>query len=128
MELKVLLPTHVAVNETVRKVNAEGTHGAFCLLPRHVDFVAELVPGLLSFESQFGAETFLAVDGGLLVKCGEKVLVSTTRAARGSLGQVTQEVEKSFRQRTERETQARAALEKIQADFIRRFVELQVHG
>ena len=62
MQLKVLLPARVAVDEPVRKVTAQGTQGEFCLLPRHVDFVASLAPGLLSFESAagFGEFAYLA--------------------------------------------------------------------
>ncbi len=49
MRLKVLLPTEVLVDEEVVKVTAEAENGSFCLLPRHIDFVAALVPSLLSF-------------------------------------------------------------------------------
>lgn len=128
MQLKVLLPARVAVDERVRKVTAQGTQGEFCLLPRHVDFVASLAPGLLSFESAAGAESFLALDGGLLVKCGEEVLVSTPRAVRGSLGELKRAVDESFKRLNEREAQARSALEKMEADFVRRFIELQRRG
>ena len=49
MRLTVLLPTEILVDEEVVKVVAEAQNGSFCLLPRHIDFVAALVPGLLSF-------------------------------------------------------------------------------
>jgi ATP synthase protein I len=77
MRLKVLLPTEVLLNEAVTKVIAEAENGSFCLLPRHIDFVAALVPGLLSFTIDEGHEEFLAIDEGILVKCGAEVLVST---------------------------------------------------
>ncbi|NIO10483.1 MAG: F0F1 ATP synthase subunit epsilon, partial [Deltaproteobacteria bacterium] len=83
MRLKVLLPTEVIVDEEVAKVVAEAGNGSFCLLSRHVDFVAALVPGLLSFDTPEGEEVFLAVDGGILVKCKQDVLVSTRNAIRG---------------------------------------------
>ena len=47
---------------------AEADNGSFCLLPRHIDFATALAPGLLSFEEPGGAESFLAVDSGVLVK------------------------------------------------------------
>ncbi len=49
MKLKILLPTEIMLDEEVTKVTAEAGNGSFCLLPRHIDFVAALVPGLLSF-------------------------------------------------------------------------------
>ena len=70
LRLKVLLPNEVFLDREVTKVTAEAQNGYFCLLPRHVDFVAALVPGLLSFEDEEGREHFLAIDEGALVKCG----------------------------------------------------------
>ncbi|MBU4575670.1 MAG: F0F1 ATP synthase subunit epsilon, partial [Proteobacteria bacterium] len=60
MKLKVLLPDQVLMDQEVAKVVAEGENGSFCLLPRHVDFVAALSPGILSFMDQKGVEQFLA--------------------------------------------------------------------
>ncbi len=125
MLLKVLLPKKILVEEQVRKVVAEGQDGAFCLLPRHVDFVSALVPGLLEYETAVGEEFYLAVDEGILVKCGAEVLVSTRNAARGAdLGQLQALIREQFAELDEREKQTRSALAKIEADFVRRFMEL----
>ena len=126
MQLKVLLPTRVLVDEQVTKVTAEAEDGSFCLLPRHVDFVAALVPGLLSFETPEGSEEFLAADEGMLVKCGPEVLVSTRRAVRGAdLGALQRTVEQQFRVLDEREKAARTAAAKLEANVVRRFMELK---
>ena len=126
MKLKVLLPTEVLIDEEVTKVIAEAENGSFCLLPRHIDFVAALVPGLLSFESSKGREEFLALDQGILIKCGPEVLVSTRNAVRGpDLGMLKQTVEENFRVLDEREKMARSAFAKLEANFIRRFMELE---
>jgi F-type H+-transporting ATPase subunit epsilon len=126
MKLKVLLPTQVLVDEEVTKVIAEAENGSFCLLPRHIDFVAALVPGLLSFESGKGREEFIALDQGILIKCGPEVLVSTRNGVRGAdLGMLKQTVEESFRVLDDREKMARSAFAKLEANFIRRFMELE---
>lgn len=125
MILKVLLPKQVLVEEEVRKVIAEGQNGSFCLLPRHVDFVSALSPGLLVYETAVGAETYLAIDEGVLVKCGPEVLVSTRNAVQGAdLGQLQALIREQFATLDERERQTRSALAKIEADFVRRFLEL----
>lgn len=125
MVLKVLLPKQVLVEEQVRKVIAEGRDGSFCLLPRHIDFVSALVPGLLEYETAVGEEIYLAVDEGVLVKCGAEVLVSTRNAVQGNnLGQLQALIREQFAELDEREKQTRSALAKIEADFIRRFMEL----
>jgi F-type H+-transporting ATPase subunit epsilon len=126
MKLKVLLPTEVLIYKEVTKVVAEAENGSFCLLPRHIDFVAALVPGLLSFESVKGEEEFLALDQGILIKCGPEVLVSTRDAVLGrDLGTLKQTVEESFRVLDDREKIARSAFAKLEANFIRRFMELE---
>ncbi|HRQ40483.1 MAG TPA: F0F1 ATP synthase subunit epsilon [Chloroflexota bacterium] len=125
MILKVLLPKQVLVEEMVRKVTAEGQNGSFCLLPRHIDFVSALVPGLLVYETAVGAENYLAIDEGILVKCGPEVLVSTRNAVQGAdLGQLQALIREQFAELDEREQQTRSALAKIEADFVRRFLEL----
>ncbi len=127
MRLQVLLPERVAVDQAVGKVFAEAENGAFCLLPRHVDFVAALVPGLLGFEDEQGHETLLAVDRGILVKCGEEVLVSTPRAIGGRpLGELQQAVQREIEELDERERRARSAVGKMEADFVRTLVNLEL--
>jgi len=127
----VLQPERIAVDQSVSKVTAEARNGAFCLLPRHVDFLAVLVPGLLGFVEASGKESFLAVDHGTLVKCGEEVLVSTSRAIGGRpLGELQRAVNEELEILDDRQRRARAASAKIEADFTRRLVELEhrFHG
>jgi F-type H+-transporting ATPase subunit epsilon len=119
----------VLIEEDVTKVVAEAHNGFFCLLPRHVDFVAALVPGILSYEIGSGREVFLAVDEGILIKCSQEVLVSTRNAVRGpDLGQLRLTVVEKFEALDEREKSARSAMAKIEAGFVRRFLEIQGHG
>ena len=114
MRLKVLLPTEVLIDTEVTKVIAEAENGAFCLLPRHIDVVAALVPGLLSYVPPDGGESFVAVDEGMLVKCGPEVLVSTRQAVRGAdLGQLKQTVEAQFRRVDERGAMARGISQEL---------------
>ena len=79
MNLRILLPTRILIDRPVDKVITEAENGSFCLLPRHIDFVAALVPGLLSFMAD-QEEQFVAIDEGVLVKNGANVLVSVRDA------------------------------------------------
>jgi len=129
MRLKVLLPTEVLLEGEVNKVVAEAQNGTFCLLPAHIDFVTALVPGLLPFEDPQGREVFLAVDEGVLVKKGQDVTVSTRNAVRGpDLGRLRETVEEQFKVLDDREKTARSAMAKIEAGFVRRFLEIQRRG
>jgi F-type H+-transporting ATPase subunit epsilon len=129
MQLKILLPTEVFLEEKVTKVVAEAQNGSFALLPRHVDFLAALSPGLFSYEDTEGEEVFLALDEGVLVKQGDQVFVSTRNAVRGpDLGVLEQTVREEFMVLDDREKTARSAMAKIEASFVRRFLEIQKYG
>lgn len=131
MHLRVVLPTEVLVDEVVTKVVAEAENGSFCLLPRHIDFVAALVPGVLCFTNGDGAEHFAAVDEGTLVKCGSDVFVSTFNGVRGErLEELERLVEERFIDLDEHERRARTALARLEAGALRGFRELQerLHG
>ena len=129
MHLRVLLPTNVLVDVTVRKISAEGAHGHFTLLPRHVDVAAALVPGILSWLED--RERLAAVSGGLLIKRGTDVTIATERAVLGTgLAELRRTVEQDFRIGDERERVARGAMARLEVDFIQRFMNLQerAHG
>jgi F-type H+-transporting ATPase subunit epsilon len=129
MKMKILLPNEVfAEEEEVSKLNGEAENGAFCLLEHHVDFVATLVPGLLSFVSD-GKESFVAVDAGTVVKRGFEVLISVKNAVRGGeLGSLKQTVEEQFLRLDDRERKVRSVLSKLEADLARSFLEMEEHG
>lgn len=128
MKLKVVLPSGVFLEQDVTKVVAEAENGSFCLLPRHIDFAAALVPGILAFTANDGEETFLAVDEGVLVKCGLEVLVSTWNAVRGPLGELKQAVRAQFQELGERERKARSALGKLEASMVRQILAWEDRG
>jgi F-type H+-transporting ATPase subunit epsilon len=119
-----MIPTRIVLSEEVARIRAEGANGSFCLLPRHIDFVTTLVPGMINFETMDGREVFLAIDEGVLVKRGSDVLVSTANALGGSdLEQLSHTVREEFQRLNDRERQARQVLARLEADFARRFLE-----
>lgn len=125
MRLKVLLPNEILVDTPTAKIVAEAENGAFCLLPRHIDFVAALAPGILAYTDPDGEERFLATDEGTLVKRGQEVLVSVRDAIAGpDLAQLRAAVAARYQELDERERKARSALAHLEADFVRRFMEL----
>jgi F-type H+-transporting ATPase subunit epsilon len=126
MDLKVLTPTQIMVDTAAAKVIAEAENGSFCLLPHHIDFVAALEPGILAYTTADGEEHFLAGDAGLLVKRGAEVLVSLRDAVPGpDLSRLRATVAARYYQLDERERHARSALAQLEADFVRRFLQLK---
>lgn len=126
MKLKVWVPTEVFCDEEVTKIKAEAENGWFCILPRHIDFVTSLVPGILSFELPNKETHYLAIDHGILVKCAGEVSVSARNAVRGTdLGTLQETVEKQFRLVHEKEQAARVFEAKLEADLVRRLVQVE---
>jgi F-type H+-transporting ATPase subunit epsilon len=129
MDLRIFLPARILLEDTASKVTAEGENGHFSLLPNHIDHVALLVPGLFSYENEQGREAFLAVDQGVLVKVHSDVLVSTRDAVQGEdLGTLEATVREKFQVLDDRERAELSAVAKIEANFVRRFLELQRSG
>jgi len=131
MQLRLLLPTGVLVNQPVVKLIAEAQDGYFCLLPRHRDFVAALVPGVLAWHDDSDAEHFAAIDEGVLVKCARSVMVSAYDGVTGTdLASLQALVDESYLQLDEHERKARTALSRLEAGTLRKFKELQdvIHG
>ena len=125
MKLKVLLPYQVfAEIDEVSRIVVETPQGSFGLLPRRLDCVATLEPGILTYETKAEGEVYIAVDEGILVKAGADVLVSVRNAIGGTdLGKLREAVVKEFVNLDENERQVRAVLARLESGFVRHFTE-----
>jgi F-type H+-transporting ATPase subunit epsilon len=125
MTLKVLLPFQVFAEKTgVTRIVAETRESSFGILPRRLDCVAALAPGILIYENEAEGEVYLAVDEGVLIKTGLGVLVSVRNAIAGTdLAKLRDSVEREFLSLDEREQSVRSALAKMESGFIRRLAE-----
>jgi F-type H+-transporting ATPase subunit epsilon len=127
MTLKVLLPFGVFAEKSgVTRIVAESHAGAFGLLPRRLDCVAALPPGILVYENDAEGEVCLAVDEGVLVKTGPDVLVSVRNAIAGTdLRHLREAVDREFVHLDEQEQSVRAALAKMESSLIRGMASFQ---
>jgi F-type H+-transporting ATPase subunit epsilon len=125
MNLKVLLPFRIFAEKTgVSRIVAETREGSFGVLPRRLDCVAALAPGILIYENEAEGEVYVAVDEGVLIKTGQDVLVSVRNAIAGTdLHQLREAVERIFLNLDEREKSVRSVLAKMESGFIRRLAE-----
>jgi F-type H+-transporting ATPase subunit epsilon len=127
MNLNILLPDKIFARKSgVSRIVAETGNGSFGILPRRLDCVAALCPGILLYESDDEGETYLAVDEGILIKSGLQVLVSVRNAIPGKdLAQLRSAVQQEFLNLNARERDLRAALHKMESGLIRRMVVFQ---
>ena len=127
MNLKILLPFEIFAETTgVSRIVAETREGSFGLLPRRLDCVAALVPGILLYETESEGEVLVAVDEGVLIKTGPDVLVSVRRAIGGKhLDQLRDAVEQEFLTVDEHEQSVRSAMARLEIGVLRRFASLR---
>lgn len=122
MKLRIDLPSGTFLEEDVSAIVAESVYGRFCLLPRHIDMTTILAPGLFNYRNE-RADTYLAVDRGVLVKQGTEVNVAARLAVSGQLGFLELEVKRMLEEIDDQERITRSAVARLEADFVRRFME-----
>ncbi len=123
MNIKVLLPSRILLDKKVVKIQAEATYGHFTLLPKHIDFVAPLETSILIL-TQEKKVSYVAIDGGLLVKKQQQVWISTPRGMiDDDLDVLQQHIEQQWEIIRQTEQRAKTAMSKLESDAIRRFVE-----
>ncbi|MBI2485870.1 MAG: ATP synthase F1 subunit epsilon [Deltaproteobacteria bacterium] len=76
LELQVITPSSLVINEEVDEVVAPGELGEFGVLPGHVAFITLLMPGELRYRKE-GSERKLIVWGGVSEVRDDKVTVLT---------------------------------------------------
>ncbi|WP_462324318.1 F0F1 ATP synthase subunit epsilon [Desulfoplanes sp.] len=126
MHLKIFLPTAVFFDQEVARIKAEGDDGMFCILPRHRDYVTSLVPSIVSVTDRTGATIHMGVDQGVLVKCKNEVSIAVRNAITGpDLGTLERTVEEEFSVLDDKERTARSAIARLEAGFIRQFLDME---
>ena len=125
MTLEVLLPYRVLIDEsTVKRIVIETHEGSYGFLPNRLDCVVSIEQGIMTYELADSEEIYVAVDEGILVKTGNKVMVSVRNAFTGSdLGKLQETMEREFVALSEREKNVKKVITKLESEFIRRYVE-----
>ncbi len=127
MDVRVYLPIEIYWQaENIGKVTAEGLEGYFTLLPRHIDYVSVLVPGIMTVVSSSDQTEYFAVDAGTLLKQGDKVSISTRNCVRGTdIENLARIVDNEFKQLDDLEKKARTALAGLEHTMLQRFAEMR---
>ncbi|MDX9964586.1 F0F1 ATP synthase subunit epsilon [Desulfobacter postgatei] len=124
MRLKILVPAGLFLDRPVDKILAESTQGGFCLLPKHIDMASALAPGILTYVAG-GEPHHLALNGGVLVKKGDAVRISSRAAVAGGLGELEAQVLRMQNEAAKAENSARKAVAKLEAGFVRTLIKVE---
>jgi len=127
MTLKILLPSKVfAYEKEVLSISAEALSGSFGLLPRRLDCVAALAPGILSYQLKTGNQVYLAIDQGILIKIGPSVVISVHNSIGGSdLKSLKVALRNQFIKINDQERSIRSVMAKMESSFLERFAKVR---
>ncbi|MCA9810016.1 MAG: ATP synthase F1 subunit epsilon [Candidatus Dadabacteria bacterium] len=78
LQLQVITPSRVIVDEIVDEVVAPGVLGEFGILPGHVPFITLLAEGEIKYK-RGSSEQKLSVEGGFAEVRDDKVTILTDR-------------------------------------------------
>ncbi len=119
IQLHISTPERTLVQAQVEAVSAYGLEGHFTLLARHRDWISLLQPGLCHARAP-DQHWWLALDHGLLLKCGPQVRIRVRQAYQDSDPQALQaHIEQSIRQVDTLERQTRSTLARLEAGLVR---------
>lgn len=77
--LEIATPDGVAYSSDIEMVTLPGVEGQLGVLPQHVRFITQMVPGEMIIRKD-GKDDFFAVGGGLVEATNERVSIVTTMA------------------------------------------------
>lgn len=125
MRIKLILPYRTILDKEVKKITAPGSNGDFQILPKHIDGTWTLKAGILTITDD--KDQYYAINQGVVVKQANIVYLSTFQAIAGdSLEDLSKTVRESLKILDEREKKAREVLIRLEADTIRKFMEIDI--
>ena len=128
MKLRILTPAEVAFEEDVVHVTADDPTGSLGVRAGHAAMVTKLVPGIVIARTN-GGETYVAVNGGVMVVDGETVeIVSRQAIVSRDLAHLEGTVLEEFEKNEADDKTNHAAFEKMRIRFLRGMVEFDRAG
>jgi F-type H+-transporting ATPase subunit epsilon len=120
LELEILAPDHVVVEDRVVSLQAADASGRFGLRTGHEDFLTVLVPCVVRYEPEAGAERFAAVDGGVLLLERGGISIATRDAIIADrIDQVADAAAAMLAARREKEQAARSGFAELEITLLR---------
>ena len=126
MQLVLATPQGIALQEKISKITLETQEGYHTLLPRHVDFVAALAAGIVTYFTEEGKAKYAACHQGIVVKKGDKVTLSVQNASLGeTLPELQNLIKQEFKQNEEQRKQLNTAMARLELGLVRGFRQLK---
>ena len=115
INLKITTPSSEVVNTKVKSVTAKGLEGYFGVKPRHIDYIAAIIPSVFTYTDEEDKKHYLAVNEGTFVKTGFNITLSTMGATKGdSIEELQVAVTEAYKEFEDDDRDARVAITKLE--------------
>lgn len=126
MKLYLGTPLGSILNCEINKITVECLDGYHTLLPRHVDFVSALKPGIVIYTNNKNEEKYVACHQGIVVKRGTAVTITTHHAVLGNtLDELKTVILQEFKRDDEKRKELNSAMARLELGLLRGFKQLK---
>ena len=126
MNLQVYSPLEKVLQTDIQKVVFETLNGYQTLLPKHVDYVAALNTGIISYVTTDGEEGYLACHEGVVVKKAQQVTISAQGVLwADTLDELQENIAVSYKENEEQRKELNLAMARLELGLMRGFQRLQ---
>jgi len=123
MNLSIVTPLTIVIDEPVSSLRAADASGSFGILPGHAEFLTHLAISVVSWTNANGVSRHCAVRGGALSVTGGDIAIATREAVPGDdLETLDREVLAHFRADLDVERREHVRTTRLQLDLMRRIM------
>jgi len=123
MNLSIVTPLSIVIDEPVSNLRAVDASGSFGILPGHAEFLTRLAISVVSWTNENGEARHCAVRGGALSVTGTDIAIATREAVPGDdLETLDREVLARFRADLDVERSEHVRTTRLQLDLMRRIM------
>jgi len=129
MRVRIMSCTEVVLDREAVHVTAEDPGGSLGIRPGHAPLVAPLEQSIVTVRTENDGETYVAVNGGVLVVTGPEVRIASRQAVAGTdMAHLEDTVLKRFQEEAEASKASRTNFERMRLDFMRRVLDFEQAG
>jgi len=125
MTLRISTPIGQTLEIKTSQIDFEAIDGFFTLLPKHMDMISVLKPGILSYKVN-DKKSYIACNKGVLVKKNDVVSVSTKLAILGTdLKELEEKIAVDFKEMEQERKEVNLAIAKLELGLTKGILSLK---
>jgi len=98
----ILSPLETILDEEVKKISLKGKEGSYSIFPNHLDYISSIKTNVLYYVDKHNKTYYVAINEGILVKCGNHVKLSVFSGIKGTdIKELEKKIAENIRQAEE---------------------------